>query len=155
MILGKLQTKILLHVALILLGQHCEGVVLEAQENNARTGKNPVHCYLNCGLLAKLRYYVKLDLLRTVYFAVFHSIMRYGLQVWDQNKSTTFKEIENLQNKAIRIMCFKSKLEPAKPLYRDFKILKIRDLLTLINCQFEKASMTGKLEISTNVTLGK
>ena len=52
-------------------------------------------------------------------------------------------------------MCFKSKLEPVKPLYRDFKILKIRDLLTLINCQFEKASMTGKLEISTNITLGK
>ena len=93
MVLGKLQTKILLYVALILLGQHCEGVVLEAQENNSRTGKNPVHCYLSCGLLAKLRYYVKLDLLRTVYFAVFHSIMRYGLQVWDQNKSTTFKEI--------------------------------------------------------------
>ena len=40
-------------------------------------------------------------------------------------------------------MCFKSKLEPAKPLYRDSKILKTRDLLTLNNCQFVQAHMTG------------
>ena len=89
----------------------------------------------SCSLLAKLRYYVKLDLLRTVYFS------RYGLQLWGQNKNTTFKEIEKPQNKAVRIMCFKSYLEPAKPLYRDLKIIKIRDLLILINCQFLKAHM--------------
>ena len=31
--------------------------------------------------------------------------------------------------KATSIMCFKSKLEPSKPLYGDLEILKIRDLL--------------------------
>ena len=71
--------------------------------------------------------------------------MRYGLQVWGQSKNTTFKEIEKLQNKAVRIMCFKSKLEPAKPIYKDLKILKIRDLLTLINCQLVQSHMTGNL----------
>ena len=44
--------------------------------------------------------------------------MRYALQVWSQNKNETFKETEKLQNKAIRIICFKLKLEPTKPLYR-------------------------------------
>ena len=58
-------------------------------------------------------------------------VFKYGVK-----KRTTLKEIEKLQNKAARIMCFKSKLEPAKPLYRNLKILKIKDLLTLINCQF-------------------
>ena len=71
--------------------------------------------------------------------------MRYALQVWGQNKNATFKEIEKLQNKAIRIMCFKSKLEPTKPLYRDLKILKIRDVLTLNNCQYVQAHIIGKL----------
>ena len=33
------------------------------------------------GLLAKLKYYVKPDLLRTVYFAIFDSILKYGIQV--------------------------------------------------------------------------
>ena len=59
--------------------------------------------------------------------------MRYALQVWVQNKNATFKETEKLQNKAIRGMCFKSKLEPTKPLQRDLKILKIRYQLTLNN----------------------
>ena len=79
-----------------------------------------------CGLIAKLRYYIKRDLLRTVYFAIFDSIMRYALQVWGQNKNATFKEIEKLQNKAIRIMCFKSKLEPTKPLYLRTLMITLR-----------------------------
>ena len=74
--------------------------------------------------------------------------MIYALQVWGQNKNTTFKEFEKLQNKAIRIMCFKSKLEPTKPLYRKLKILKIRDLLTLNNCQFVQDHMIGKLPLN-------
>ena len=62
--------------------------------------------------------------------------MRYALQKWSQNKNEIFKETEKLQNKAIRIICFKLKLQPTKPLYRDLKILKIRGLLTLTlnNC---------------------
>ena len=76
-----------------------------------------------------MRYYIEPDFLKTVSFAIFDSIMRYALQVWGQNKNTTIKEIEKLQSKAIRIMCFKSKLEPTKPLYRDLEILEIRDLL--------------------------
>ena len=46
-------------------------------------------------------------------------------------QNITFTEIEKAQNKAVRITCFKSLLESAKQLYRDRKILKIRDLLTL------------------------
>ena len=60
--------------------------------------------------------------------------MRYALQKWSQNKNEIFKETEKLQNKAIRIICFKLKLQPTKPLYRGLKILKIRGLLTLNNC---------------------
>ena len=101
-----------------------------------------------CDLQAKLRYSIKL--LRTVYFTISYSIMRYALQVWDQNKNTTFKEIEKLQNKAIRIMCFKLKLEPTKPMHRELKILKKRDLLTLNNFQFVQARMIGKLPQNLN-----
>ena len=69
--------------------------------------------------------------------------------MWGQNKNTTFKEIEKLQNKAIRIMCFKSKLEPTKPLYRDLKILRIRDLLTLSNCQLDMLKVSISVESNT------
>ena len=35
----------------------------------------------SCGLLAKLKYFTETDLLRTVYFAIFDSILRYAIQV--------------------------------------------------------------------------
>ena len=47
-------------------------------------------------------------------------------------------------------MCFKSKLEPTKPLSRDLKILKIRDLLTLNNCQFVQPHIICKLPQNFN-----
>ena len=68
-------------------------------------------------------------------------IFKYGVKA----RTQLLKKFKKLQNKAVRIMCFKSKLESDKPLYRDLKILKIRDLLTLINCQFVQAHMTGNL----------
>ena len=35
----------------------------------------------SCGVLAKLRYFAKTDLLRTVYFAIFDSILRCAIRV--------------------------------------------------------------------------
>ena len=55
------------------------------------------------GLVAKWRYFTKTDLLRTVYFAIFDSILRYAIQVWGQHRNQTIKEIEQIQEKAIRI----------------------------------------------------
>ena len=46
------------------------------------------------GLLAKLRYYVKSDLSLTVYFAIFDSILRYGIQVLGQNRNQAIKDFE-------------------------------------------------------------
>ena len=60
-----------------------------------------------CGLLAKLRYHVKTELLRAAYFPIFDSVLRYAVQVWEQHRNQTIKEIEKLQEKANRIMSFK------------------------------------------------
>ena len=64
----------------------------------------------SCGLLAKLRYFAKTDLLRTVYFAIFDSILRYAIQVEGQHRNQTMKEIEQIQEKAIRIMSLNQKM---------------------------------------------
>ena len=45
----------------------------------------------SCGLLAKLKYYVIIDILKTVYFLV----IRYSLQVWRQKQSTTLNDTQN------------------------------------------------------------
>ena len=73
----------------------------------------------SCGLLAKLRYHVKTELLRTVYFAIFDSVLRYAVQVRGQHRNQAIKEIEKLQEEAIRIMPFKGRKDPANPLFKN------------------------------------
>ena len=88
------------------------------------------------GLLAKLRYYVNSCLLQTVYFANFESIPRYGIQDWGQNKYQAIKDIETIQEKTIRILNFKSKNDSVNPLFKNSKIMKMKDILTFNNCLF-------------------
>ena len=40
----------------------------------------------NC-LLSKIRHYIRAPLLRTIYFAIFDPHLRYGCQIWGQNKN--------------------------------------------------------------------
>ena len=52
------------------------------------------------GILAKLRYYVTADVLKTIYYAFFEFHMRYACQIRGQIESKTFDIIQRAQNKA-------------------------------------------------------
>ena len=75
----------------------------------------------NC-LLSKIRHYVRAPLLRAKYFAIFDPHLRYGCQIWGQNKNYAVENIEKLQNKAIRILNFKGPHAEASNLYKESKI---------------------------------
>ena len=83
-----------------------------------------------------MRYYVKTDLLRTVYFAIFDSIIRYAIQVWGIHNNQAINEIEKLQEKAIRIMSFKGRNENTNPLFKKLEIMKFKDILQYNNVIF-------------------
>ena len=72
-------------------------------------------------LLAKLRYFTSANLLRTVYYASFDSYLCYGCQVWGQNKNVYTNEISKIQDKAIRVISFKSRDTHTGPLYHEKK----------------------------------
>ena len=55
--------------------------------------------------LSKLRYYVNKEILRTIYFALFHSYLTYVTIVWGQTRIPK-KHTTVLQKKALRIMSF-------------------------------------------------
>ena len=59
------------------------------------------------GLLAKLRHQVSSSLLKTIYFNLFDSHLRYAAQVWGQGSSNVVDMIKRAQNKAFRIISFK------------------------------------------------
>ena len=88
------------------------------------------------GLPGKLRYYVKPDLLRTVYSVIFDSILRYGIQVLGQNKNQAIKDDEKIQEKTIRILNFKRKNDPVNSLLKNPETIKMKDILTFNNCLF-------------------
>ena len=55
------------------------------------------------GILAKLRYYVTADVLKTIYYAFFDSHMKSGCHIWWQVQSKTFDMIQRAQNKALSL----------------------------------------------------
>ena len=79
------------------------------------------------GILAKLRYYVSADTLKTICYALFGSHMRYACQIWRQSHSKTVDMIQSTQNKALRIINFKQSMEPSEPLYQKLKISKLKN----------------------------
>ena len=87
------------------------------------------------GILSKLRYYISADRLKTIYYALFDSHMRYACQIWGQNHSKTFDMIQSAQNKALRIINFKQSMKPSEPLYQNLKINKLKNNI-LNNCLF-------------------
>ena len=100
------------------------------------------------GMLSKIRYYVKRASLINVYYAIFSSILSYGSQIWGQYNNSYVKHITKIQNKAIRIINFKSSRTSSSELYKNSNILKIRDQITIANYLFVHDSLNRKTPLS-------
>ena len=85
------------------------------------------------GMLAKIRYFVKSKELRSIYFAIFSSVLNYGAIIWGQTSNSSIKRLENIQNKALRIINFAPYNSPTNHLYKTSKILKFTDFIKLQN----------------------
>ena len=97
------------------------------------------------GMLKKIRHYVNLDTLKNIYHAIFGSLMQYGCQIWGQKINSHVKRIVKLQNRAIRVINFKDYQHPADKLYKDSKILKFQDHISLLNYLFVNDSLIDNL----------
>ena len=80
------------------------------------------------GIFSKVRHYLPITCRKTAYNAFVLSRFNYGSEVY---LITTKKYINPLivtQNKSLSILQFKNIRTPLKDLYRDFNILKLKDL---------------------------
>ena len=86
------------------------------------------------GILAKLRHHLPSDILKTVYYSLFDTHLRYACQVWGQSNSDILVMVQRAQNKALRIINFKEERHPSAPLFTETKILNLTNMITLDNC---------------------
>ena len=85
------------------------------------------------GMLSKIRHYVPTNILHSIYFAIFSSLLNYGAIIWGQKSNKSIKRLESIQNKAIRIINFAPYNSPTNHLYMNSKILKFTDHIKLQN----------------------
>ena len=88
------------------------------------------------GIPAKLRHYVTIDLLKTIYYSVFDLHIRYACQVWGQSKNRLLIQIGKSQNKALSLLNLKQFMESSNPIYKEMQILMLEDAVLQNNCLF-------------------
>ena len=94
-----------------------------------------------CWALLKLRNYVDLATLKTVYYNLIHSYLQYCISSWGLASTSTLAPLKILHKRAIRIMMFAKRQTPSSPLFYSLNILKIEDLF-----KFEIAKFIFKLK---------
>ena len=93
-------------------------------------------------LLLKMRKFVSLKILTSIYFAIFDSYLSYCCLVWAHNFSTS-QRILILQKKAARIINFKPRNFHTSPLFKQNSILKFQDKICLENILFVSKSLNN------------
>ena len=73
---------------------------------------------------------------RTIYYVIFEPHLRYGCQLWGQAQTQVLQNIEKIQNKALRILNFKNPWDPIEQIYKESKIFKLKDIVTISNLKF-------------------
>ena len=105
------------------------------------------------GALYKLRHFMPLNTLVDVYHAIFSSHMRYACQVWGLRDNSITHRILILQKAALRIITFSNPLSASNPIFFNLGILKIFDLVEVLNIQLVHRYLNRTLPFDTLETL--
>ena len=93
-------------------------------------------------LLFRMRKYVSLKILRSIYFAIFDSYLCSCCLAWAQNRST-IQLIVILHKKAGRIINLQPRNSHTSPLFKQNLILKFEDKICLENILFVSKSLNN------------
>ena len=79
------------------------------------------------GILTKLKSFVPQQTLLQLYHSLVHSHLTYGITIWGSTRTTYLQKLQNLQNRALKVVCNVPFRSSAKPLYKKLNILTIHD----------------------------
>lgn len=98
--------------------------------------------------LSKIRHCVTIETLTSVYYALAHSYLRYGITAWGNAAENVLKPLHSLLNCVVRIMTFAPFRINTKPIFDFLKILDISQIFSLETGKFVFKSRNGLLPIS-------
>ena len=95
------------------------------------------------GILYKLGYYVPLDTLRAVYYALFHPFLTYGIVVWGSTFENLLNPVRVAHKKVLKAMTFSDPTAHSSLLFYDLKILNL-SLMICTSYQSQYLHMNAK-----------
>ncbi len=81
------------------------------------------------GIFFKIRHYIPLQPLTSLYNPLFSSFLCYGITAWGLTYDTYLKPLYLLQKKILRCISFSHFAAPSSPIFRSLKILKLEDII--------------------------
>lgn len=84
-------------------------------------------------IIIKLKQIIKSKLLQTVYFALFQSLLIYGIISWGSAYNNVLSPVQRLQNKALKIIFSKNRLYSTIKLYNEINIPDIRNTFIVLS----------------------
>ena len=113
------------------------------------------------GMIRKIRPYVTIEILKTLYYSLIYSHISYAIEVWGSADTTHLNTLLILQKRSVRMMLMKDRrmedytLPASDPLFYQIKFLKIQDIfkLRLLNFIFNCLNMANPPIFDTWYTL--
>ena len=81
-----------------------------------------------CGIFYKFRSRLPLTCLKTIYFAMIHSQLNYGIEIYANTYNSFLEPLVKINNKILRILQNKPLRTPVADLYKKFNTLQITQL---------------------------
>ena len=81
------------------------------------------------GILSKLRYYIPTETLISICYRLFQSYVLYGSTIWCYTSQKNIMKIFIFQKRCMRLITFFEFQEHTTPIFKNFKILKLQDII--------------------------
>ena len=81
-----------------------------------------------CGLFYKIRSDIPKPILKNIYFALIHSTLQYGIEIYANTKKSYLNDLQILNNRILRILQFKNIITKIIELYSTYNTLPITHL---------------------------
>ena len=88
------------------------------------------------GIMAKVRHYLSLKTLQTIYYTIVYPYLTYCNIIWTSTYPTRLKPLFRVQKKIVRIMTFAKYNKESRPLFLQLKLLNIYQLNTYFTALF-------------------